>query len=492
MLGQRTLLVNPPPIEGIRFTRQGRCQEREDVLGTTKPPYTLVLLASLLREAGCEVRLIDQTAENLSATDLIARLEVEKFTPTIVIFCSTTPTLEADAAEMLIFKEHWQVPIFSFGPHASCAPELSMEKAPDIDGMFVGEPEDGVVQLAGLGSLAEADLVPSLTFRRKGEVIPCKSSGTYAGFMEMPYPAWDLLPLNQYRLPLTDKPYVLIESSRGCPYSCDFCVVPLLQGHSFRERDATVLVDEIERTKRELGIEYFYIWGDTVTLNVKTFSRFCDELIERDLGIKWFGNSRADSLTDETFVHRLKRSGCWMLSMGIESESDELRVDMLKRLEAKNIRIAVENLRKADIKSFGFFIFGYPGDTPETLERTTQYALDLDPDFANFYPAVPYPGTELYEKCRRMGLLASDEWSKMEYSFYLLEGNGLDERIVMSSINKARRRFFLRFRYIRRHFGDILRLIYTKRSLTWQVARRLLLNERTITGGTSSGAIVGR
>ena len=66
MLGQRTLLVNPPPIEGIRFTRQGRCQEREDVLGTTKPPYTLVLLASLLRESGCEVRLIDQTAENLS------------------------------------------------------------------------------------------------------------------------------------------------------------------------------------------------------------------------------------------------------------------------------------------------------------------------------------------------------------------------------------------------------------------------------------------
>jgi radical SAM superfamily enzyme YgiQ (UPF0313 family) len=353
-----------------------------------------------------------------------------------------------------------------------------MEKAPDVDGMFVGEPEDGVVQLAGLGSLAELELIPSLTFRLNGEVIPCKSSGIYAGFSEMPYPAWDLLPLNQYLLPLTDKPYVLIESSRGCPYSCDFCVVPLLQGHRFRERGATVLVDEIERTKREFGIEYFYIWGDTVTLNVKTFSQFCDELIERDLNIKWFGNSRADSLTDEAFVRRLKLSGCWMLSMGIESESDELRFAMQKRLEEKKIRTAVENLRKTGIKSFGFFIFGYPGDTPETLERTTQYALDLDPDFANFYPAVPYPGTELYEKCRRMGLLVSEEWSKMEYSFYLLEGNGLDERIVMSSINRARRRFFFRFSYIRRHFGDILRLIYTKRALAWQEARRLLFNER--------------
>jgi hypothetical protein len=90
MLGQKTLLVNPPLVKGIRFTRQGRCQEREDVLGTTKPPYTLVLLGSLLKEAGCEIRLIDQTAENLSTADLIARLEAEGFVPTIVVFCSRT------------------------------------------------------------------------------------------------------------------------------------------------------------------------------------------------------------------------------------------------------------------------------------------------------------------------------------------------------------------------------------------------------------------
>jgi hypothetical protein len=86
MLGRFTLLINPPLINGVAFTRQGRCQEREDVLGTTKPPYTLALAASLLRAAGCDVRLIDATAERLSIDDVIARLDRDRFAPTLIIF----------------------------------------------------------------------------------------------------------------------------------------------------------------------------------------------------------------------------------------------------------------------------------------------------------------------------------------------------------------------------------------------------------------------
>src|SRR2546428_6492409 len=99
MLGRHTLLVNPPLINGIAFTRQGRCQEREEVLGTTKPPYTLALGAALLRDRGCEVRLADLTATGRSVDDLIARLDGERFRPTLILFPSTTPTLHADVAE---------------------------------------------------------------------------------------------------------------------------------------------------------------------------------------------------------------------------------------------------------------------------------------------------------------------------------------------------------------------------------------------------------
>jgi radical SAM superfamily enzyme YgiQ (UPF0313 family) len=368
--------------------------------------------------------------------------------------------------------------MFCFGPHASTTPQTSMERARAVDGMFVGEPEDAAMQLARLESLDGLGSIASVTWRGSdGQVVPHRTHGSFAGFLQMPRPAWDLVPLQSYALPLVNRPYVIVETSRGCPYSCDFCVAPIHQGHKFRERSATVLVDEIEHSYRNLGIDFFYLWGDTVTLNVKTFGAFCDELIARNLPIRWFGNARADNLTDPAFVHRLRRSGCWMLALGVESESEDIRKNMAKRLERQKIKTAFQNMRQAGIRSFAFFIFGYPSDTPETMDKTIDYAIDLDPDFANFYPAVPYPGTDLFEKCAREGLLpaeAADDWARMEYSYYLLDGNGLDANVVMSAINRAKRRFFLRPAYLKRHVGDLARLVMTKRSVAWPIAARAL------------------
>jgi anaerobic magnesium-protoporphyrin IX monomethyl ester cyclase len=484
MLGRHTLLINPPLINGVAFTRQGRCQEREDVLGTTKPPYTLALMAALLQRAGADVRLIDATASRLSMDEVIERLTNDGFSPTLIIFPTTTPTLDGDVAAMAQLKARFGAPMFCFGPHASTAPQLSMERAAQVDGMFVGEPEDALLQLATLESTANLAEVPSLTWREPGgRVVPHRSHGSFSGFMSMPFPAWNLLSFKDYALPLVNKPYVIVETSRGCPYSCDFCVAPIHQGHKFRERSAKDLVDEIERSYREFGIEFFYLWGDTVTLNVKSFTTFCDELIARNLPIQWFGNARADNLTDPAFVHRLKKAGCWMLALGIETDSEEVRKDMVKRLERNKIETAFTNMRSAGIKSFAFFIFGYPGETLQTMDRTVEYAIELDPDFANFYPAVPYPGTALFDKVVRDGLLppGSDaDWSKMEYSYYLLNGNGLNEQTVMNAIQRAKRRFFLRPGYIVRHIGDVARLAASKQAIVGQVLSRMIFGAKVI------------
>ncbi len=483
MIGRSTLLINPPLVNGVAFTRQGRCQERDEVLGTTKPPYSLIVMASLFRQRGLDFRLIDQTAERATTEEVIARLDRDGFTPSLIVCCSTTPTLAFDVSEMTKLKRRYGAPLVCFGPHASAAPLESMERAPHVDAMVVGEPEDAVVAIATLEDLDGASAVPGVVLRRHGVVIPNTGRGTFSGFLDMPHPAWDLLPLRRYRLPLVNKSYVLVETSRGCPYSCDFCVVPLHHGHKFRERAPHVLVDEIERTQREHGINYFYLWGDTVTLNAKSFGQFCDELIARNLGVRWLANARADNLVDPAFVQRLARAGCWMLSMGIESESDAVRKDMLKRLERQKIQQAFRNLRAAGIKSFAFFIYGYPGETPESMEQTTRYAIELDADFANFYPAVPYPGTELYEKARRDGLLTTDDWSKMEYAYYVLSGNGLDEDVVMRALSRARRRFFLRPRYILRHLGDIGRIVFTNQVLVWKIVTRMLIGQREPSAG---------
>ncbi|HEX7087890.1 MAG TPA: radical SAM protein [Vicinamibacterales bacterium] len=478
MSTRRLLLVNPPLVGGVAFTRQGRCQEREEVLGTTKPPYSLVLAAALLREQGVAFRLADLTAEARSTDSLIAELRREGFAPDLVVFPSTTPTLHADAIEMRRLKEAFGAPLVCFGPHASTVPLESMTRAPEVDAMIVGEPEDAIVALATAPQL-DFSAVPCLTWRDAGgAIVPNSARGVFTGFAQTPRPAWDLLNLRNYRLPMVNSPYVIVETSRGCPYSCDFCVAPIHQGHKFRERTAAALADEIEWARDTFGVRYFYLWGDTVTLNQKTFSAFCDELIAREANISWFGNARADNLTDPAFVQRLRRSGCWMLAMGIESSSPDIRKDMVKRLEEQKIRTAFANLRAAGIKSFAFFIFGYPGDTVESMNATIDYALELSPDFVNFYPAVPYPGTALYDKARREGLLRSEDWSRMEYSYYLLEGNGLNEDVVMSAITRAKRRFFLRPGYLARHIADLGRLAWSKPAIVGSLASRLLLNQR--------------
>jgi len=495
MIGTRTLLINPPRINGVAFTRQGRCQEREEVLGTTKPPYTLAVLASLLRSRGFHVRVIDQTALDLDTDQVIAQLQADGFSPTLIVFPSTTPTLSADAREMARLQAAFGAPIFCFGPHASTVPMQAMDKAPQVDGMFVGEPEDAVQALAALDSLDRLGEIPSLVVRRAGVVTPHRAHGVFTTFADAPLPAWDLLPLGRYTLPLEGCRYLLVETSRGCPYSCDFCVAPLHHGHAFRERDPKRVVDEIAHFRRTLGVEQFYLWGDTVTLNARTFTRLCDELIARDLGIRWFGNARSDNLTNPQFVDRLAASGCWMLSMGIESASDETRATMAKRLEDGKIRTALANLRRSGIRSFAFFIYGYPGETVASMERTTAYALDLDPDFANFYPAVPYPGTTLYDKCRREGWLEDEDWTRMEYSYYLLRTGELSSETVMRALRRARRRFFLRPGYVARHAFDIPRAILTRHRVVREALTRCLFGraEREPLRGTSpSGATIPR
>src|SRR5689334_13079925 len=201
MLGARTLFVNPPLVGGIAFTRQGRCQEREDVLGTTKPPYSLVLAAALLRERGLEFRLVDLTAEQRSTQSLIDELNQAGFRPDLVVFPSTTPTLDADTAEMTRLKEAFGAPLVAFGPHASAAPLESMAHVPAVDAMIVGEPEDAILSLA-LQAAFDPSSVSSLVWRRGAEVLPNTTRGSFSGFASMPYPAWDLLDLRRYRLPM--------------------------------------------------------------------------------------------------------------------------------------------------------------------------------------------------------------------------------------------------------------------------------------------------
>ncbi|TAK19203.1 MAG: radical SAM protein [Acidobacteria bacterium] len=462
-------------MDGVSFTRQGRCQERDDVLGTTKPPLSLAWIASVLRQDGHDARIIDLTAAGKTVGELAHFLDEGQFAPTLIIFASCFPTWDADARAMGALKEKTGAPIISFGPHASAAPIDALKRAPVVDGVLVGEPEDGARALANLQPGENWSTVGSLCFRRGDDIVPCRESGRFGGFASAAGPDWGGTDFDHYRLPLVNAPYALVETSRGCPYTCDFCVAPLQQGHQFRERPAPAVVDEIERLQHERRLRYFYLWGDTVTLNQKSIGAIADELIRRRLGIRWIANARADNVTDPALVSRLRASGCWMLSFGIEASVPERRDEMQKRLPEPAIASAVANLRRAGIRSFAFFIFGYPGETLASMAATTDYACDLDIDFAGFYPAVPYPGTELGDRAAAVGWVTDpSDWRQLEYSHYAMKCGELTEASVLKAIARARRRFYLRPRYLARHAWELARIAATKPGITKHVVKQML------------------
>lgn len=451
----KVLLINPPRIDGFSWTREGRCQEKEDVLGTTKPPLSLAIIASVLRNNMADFRLVDATALNLSSEEVCNLLIDSKYYPDSIIFCTTTATVLSDTRALSVLKKRFNSKLVAFGAQISGAYKETLGKIPDIDIGIIGEPEYTVLDLVQNFNLSNLNNVSGIVWRNGKEIFVNNRRNWIEDLNQLPQPAWDMLPLEKYILPFINKNYLLVETSRGCPFACDFCVAPLIHGIKFREKKPETVVNEIEDLKSKYKIEYFYLFGDTVTLNKRFVNEFCEELIKRNLKIQWLTNTRADTLYDIELVKKMKESGCWMLAIGIESFSEKTRENMQKKLETDKITQAIRLLRETGILSFGFFIYGYPGETEKDMCETTRFACSLPLDYANFYPAVPYPGTAFYKKCSESGYLRFDSWDKMEYLSYIIETKDLNEAIVKKAVSRAYRSFYMRPKFIYRHIKNI-------------------------------------
>lgn len=447
----KVLLLNPPAIGGVKYTREGRCQERESVLGTVKPPLTLAILAALLRNNGHEIRLIDATISELGIEAVIKLAEESAFRPDLIVMATSTPTVVSDMQVARDLKQYFHSLIIAFGPHTSGVPREALEEFPWLDVAIVGEPEPAVLQICSVSDQAKWREIDGVCYQKDGKIWINPHSSRVSCLDDLPEPAWDLLPINAYRLPLSNEPYVLVETSRGCPPACDFCVVTLVHGKVFRQKSTSKIIAEIENVHRRYGIRHFYLWGDTVTLGRDFLEQFGTLLTEKALPIHWMGNTRVDTLPSFEFVQNLRRSGCWMLSLGVESGDDNVRSTMSKRFRQERIRQVFGWLRKAGIASFAFFILGYLGENRETMEKTIALAIDVDPDYAAFYPAVPYPGTEFYRECEKRGWIGTKDWSKYDYSHYIIENHVLRPEIVLPVKAYAYRRFYLRPKVIFRN-----------------------------------------
>lgn len=404
---EKALLFNPPV--GLYQRGEDRCQAEVDGGSATslRPPNDLGYIASTLRQIGVTPFIADYPAEK----KLWSHFEddLKTIQPDFLVMSITTPTIRDDMRAFSIAKEvHPEIFTIAKGAHFyTCKREDFTEKIYDVmDVAIVGEAETIINNLIlAKRNVSDLSMVKGILFRNDlNQIIKTDPEPFRTDLDTIPFPARDLLKNHLYVRPDTGEPQATIQTSRGCPSHCIFCLSPLISGMKLRERSVGNIIAELEECVDKYRIRNFFFRADTFTMNKKSVIELCKEIINRKLDIAWAANSRVNTIDDERLAW-MQKAGCWLMAFGIESGNDEIQKRIKKGATRTQAREAVKLCRRFGIKTYGFYLIGFPWETKEMIMDTLRLAKELRCDFSEIHIAVPYEGTEFYEIARDFGIL---------------------------------------------------------------------------------------
>lgn len=375
-----------------------RSSKRQPTLG---PSY---LLASLAADDH-RVSYIDGDALDLIRENAAA--QILKTDPAMVGISLTTGLFSEtrDVAKALR-RAGWKGHLALGGVHPSSLPEETLELIPEADSVLVGEAENSIVKLARcLEKKEEFGSVDALAYREKnsavGKIVLHRSFELIEELDRAPLPALEYYPMDRYVSPMwTDQEYkkmgVLI-TSRGCPFQCEFCASGARSRTRYRRHSVSRVMTEIERLVREFRVDYLVFNDDTFTADKQRCLEICSRMKQRGLALPFMVTSRVNTV-DLELLQALKDTGCFLITYGIESGSQEILKSAGKDITLEDARAAVRDAKKAGLKTVGNYMFGHWSDTSETCRATLDFALELACDISQFAITIPYPGSVLHQK----------------------------------------------------------------------------------------------
>jgi anaerobic magnesium-protoporphyrin IX monomethyl ester cyclase len=489
----KILVLNPP-----FHPRFSRPQRSPAVIksGTLYYPIWLSYATGVLEDAGYEVKLIDAPAEGYDI-EFIKTL-VKEFKPTMIVMDTSTPSIFSDVKVAEVLKEiQPQSFIIFVGTHVSATPEESLGLSLSVNAIARREYDYTLLELAKLikteGSEPEAknlSTIQGLSFKSDSRIIHNQDRPFIKDLDELPFASKVYkkhLKVENYFYSITKYPEITIVTGRGCPHHCKYCVYPqTMFGHMFRHRSPKNVVEEFRYIKENFPqIKEIFIEDDTMTVNRKYCQEVCKLLIKEGIHMTWTANSRAD--IDFETLRLMKKAGCRLLCIGVESGNQHILDNIHKRLKLEQVQEFMKSARKAKILVHGCFMVGNPGETKETMKETLDFAKKLRPDTAQFFPLMVYPGTEAYDWAKGHGYLTTSD-----YSQWVTEG-GLHNCIVSTPVisNKelvdfcdyARRSFYLRTSYILSKVSQVI----THPSETKRIVKAARTFFRYLFKGSDSG-----
>jgi len=452
----KTYLLNPTLKDHTKFIREGRCMQKASSWATVWPPITLALLGTLAEKWG-PVRLLDGDVESKTMDELLA--DMRAFAPELVVVNTGFPSIDSDMEIAKRIKDAFpQTLVLAFGVYFTMLAKEAFENYPFLDLCIVGEPEATFGEL--LQTLNEKqpalDRIQGLMYREGSDLRVNLPRPLLQDLDSLPLPDRALLKNERYRLPHNNQAFTLINTARGCPYPCIYCIVNTYYGRKVRRRSLPHILEEIQTCREKFGIQEFLLWEEVFSLDKDFVHEFCQALIDNRWDIHWAATTRVGALDEETLA-LMRRAGCYLVGLGIESGCQSILDAAKKKQTLEETRRAVRLAKQAKIQTMGHFIFGLPGETRETAEQTIRFMLDLDLDYMQSYCAVPYPKTELGEMAKARGWIRADKWS--EYDFggnSILQTDTMTREDVDYFRRKAFRSFYFRPGYIlKKIFHDI-------------------------------------
>lgn len=403
------------------------------------PPLGLGYLAANLQRNGTPVELVDCTF--LSRQEAINR--VERSNPQIIGIYSMFSMKRSSLEFARLFKDSCELLVVG-GPVPSLYPEDFLE---DFDVTVIGEGEEAIVELVDcVDKKLDLSSVKGIAYKKNGHIRFTSPRDFIQDLDALPFPSRQLFDNEAYKRYYSKKfgyTTTSLITSRGCPFSCDFCSRPIF-GNNFRARSPSDVVDEVESVA-SLGYERVWFADDCFTLNRRHLMKTCDAMISRGVNLGWECLSRVDTMDSEV-ARRMKQSGCVRVFFGIESGNNTVLALMNKQITTKQARKAVDNAKQAGLQVGAFFIVGYPGETDRTVLDTVNFASSLPLDYLSFTLPYPIPGTPLYERVKNNGGVAVDDWEEPKnYGLIrhkLLYGSSFSEAKLKFAIGKAHLQFY--------------------------------------------------
>lgn len=419
----------------------------------SQPPLGLALIAAVLEREGYQVTVVEANAFKLRPEDVVQQVNEAD----IVGLTAMTPTINsAIAIAKQLKKAHPNLSIVLGGAHATLLPEETMAAVPEIDIIVRGEAEQTIIDLLpALGNRDSLGNIPGITYRNDDEIVNNPSVSQYTNLDSLPFLAYHLLPWKTYKPhPPHGRalPFAAIITSRGCPYRCSYCSKPVF-GSKFRGQSPERVVDEVAYLQKQFGIKEFAFYDDVFTLDKKRAYAIADEIIKRDLKIHWTCETRVN-LVDRDLLHHIKQAGCYSIAYGIESGSEEILNTLDKDISLKQIEEAARISREVGLQTIGYFMIGSPGESPETIKQTIQFAKKLKLDFAQFSVTTPFPGTKLYSLYSDGKKINNIPWESFIYAAAegnmapVFESDLLTKEDIHNWTRRAYRAFYLRPSYL--------------------------------------------